>query len=170
MKTENICPACKATLSFDRALNSVVKCPNCKFTGKVETFKEKEPETEAPGNPSKGKIYKPGKLEFVKSDVEWLSKEKIVDLKRGVNTLGRQSGDSKATIQLPVIDPYMSRVHATIDVVMKADGVFEHRLSSMKSKNGTFHNGELLADSDVIKLLPGETIRLGHTFFRFIVE
>ena len=170
MKSRYTCPSCRAVLEFDRTEISVVKCPNCKYTGNVSNFKEKAPETEIPGNPMTGKIYRPGKLEFFESDVKWLHNDKTVNLNRGVNKLGRMSNDSTASIQLPTEDSFMSRNHAVIDVVMKTDGVFEHRLSNLESKNGTFLNGIRLEKDEKIILLPGDIIKLGHTFFKFIAE
>jgi len=171
MKSISICPSCKAVLEFDRALIRVVKCPKCNYRGNVENFKEKEPATEVPDDSSAGKLYKPGKLELLESDAEWLQEGKTVDLKPGVNTLGRMSSNSTANTQLPVADPFISRNHASVEVVMKTGGVFEHHLSDMEnSKNGAFHNGERLEKGDVIKLIPGDIIKLGHTSFKFIPE
>jgi len=167
MKSRSVCPNCKAVLEFDRAtIGNTVKCPICKYTGNVANFKELEPPTEV--HPSTGKLYQPGKLEWLESDAQWLEKEKTVDLKRGMNTLGRKSPNSDANTQLPTADSFMSRNHANIEVIMKADGVFEHRLSDTGSKNGTFHNDERLEKGDVIILVPGDRIKLGHTVFKFI--
>jgi len=177
MKTLNICPACKAVLSFDRAVLSVVKCPKCSFTGKVVDYKEKiskiiakDPVQETDFNPLTGKLLKPGKLELVETDAQWLQRETSVNLLCGINTLGRKSPNSLATIQLPTTDAFMSRVHATIEVIMKSDGVFEHLLSDNGSINGTFHNGERLEKGDVIKLLTNDMIKVGHTLLKLIVE
>ena len=166
MKTRSICPSCKGVLEFDRAKLSEVVCPKCKYKGKAADFEEIG-KTEVP---DKNKLYKPGKLEFVKSDAQWLHKEKTVHLQRGVNTLGRQSSTSASSLQLPVADSYMSRNHATVEVIMKADAIFDHRLSDNGSANGTFHNGDRLEKGDIIKLTPGDTLRLGHTTFKFITE
>ena len=130
-------------------------------------FEESIP-TEAPNQSASGKLYKPGKLELVESDARWLQAEKIIELKRGVNTLGRKSPNSASNTQLPTTDEFMSRNHASIEIVMKADGIFEHLLSDRGSNNGTFHNGDRLAKSDVIKLAVGDAVRLGHTTFKFI--
>jgi len=163
-------------LEFDRAAFSVVKCPICNYKGSVADFKEnkKQPETpvmeETVDNLSDNKLYKPGKLEFLESDVQWLQKEKTVDLQCGKNTIGRMVSGSTTTVQLPVADPFMGRTHAVIDVITKANGIFEHRLSDNGSKNGTFHNGERLEEGDVIKLMPNDTIKLGHTLFKWIAE
>ena len=169
MKSRSICPSCKAVLEFDRAVISMVKCPKCHYAGKVEIFKKLEPGTFIPGNKT-GQFSKPGNLEFLESDVEWLQTEKTVDLQIGINTLGRKSPNSTGNFQLPVEDLFMSKEHAVIDVVMKTDGVFEHRLWDKGSRNGTFHNEERLENGDVIKLIKGDIIKLGHTVLKFSVE
>ena len=177
MKTQSICPKCKVVLEFDRAVHSVVKCPKCSYEGNVANFKELEPPTEPPGGASKDKLYKPGRLELLKTDARWLQAERIVSLKRGINTLGRRSPNSSGSIQLPTEDSFMSKNHATIEVVMKADGVFEHRLSDNGSKNGTFHSRnecfsreDRLEKGETTLLLPGDSIRMGHTCFKLIAE
>ena len=165
MKSKSVCPSCNVVLEFDRAAISVVKCPKCNYRGNVANFREKEPGTEVIENL---KLYAPGKLELMESDVEWLQEEKIVELKQGINTLGRMSPNSSATIQLPTKDSFMGKNHARIEVKKKTDGVFDHRLSDNESKNGTFHNNERLETGDVIKLVPGDVIRMGHTVFKFV--
>jgi len=169
MKSRSSCPSCKAVLEFDRAtVGNAVKCPNCKYTGNVTNFKELAMATEVPGISPTAKLYQPGKLELLESDAQWLQKERTVDLKRGVNMLGRMSPNSEANTQLPVADSFMSKNHASIEVILKAEGTFEHCLSDTGSKNGTFHNGDLIEKGEVIKLMPGDLIKLGHTVFKFI--
>ena len=165
MKSKNICPSCNVVLEFDRAVHSVVECPICKYKGKVADYEES-----IPTEPGIFQILKPGKLALVESDVQWLQDEKTVTLKRGVNTLGRLSPNSTSNVQLPVNDSFMSRTHATIEVVMTTNGVFEHRLSDMGSQNGTYYNGNRLEKGDIIRLTPGDTIKVGHTHLKFIVE
>ena len=162
----SICPQCKTRLKFstDRAVSGKAKCPKCKYEGSRTDFEESI-KTEGP-NPLMAR--KPGRLEMVASDAQWLQTEKITNLKQGVNTLGRNSPTSTSNTPLPTTDEHMSRNHATIDVVMKADGIFDHRLSDNGSKNGTFHNGDRLEKNEVINLTPGDLIRLGHTTFKFI--
>jgi len=169
MKSRSICPSCNAMLEFDRILISVVTCPKCKFKGNVTDFEESIP-TEGPAPFTAGKLYKPGKLELLESDAQWLQPEKIVDLKQGANTLGRMSPNSTSNLQLPTDDAYLSRNHAAIDVIQKPGGIFEHRLKDLGSSNGTYHNGDCLEKGDVIKLAPGDIIKLGHTFLKFIAE
>jgi pSer/pThr/pTyr-binding forkhead associated (FHA) protein len=64
----------------------------------------------------------------------------------------------------------MSRQHAVIEVVFKTDSVFAHYLKDNNSKNGTFHNGDRLDENDVIHLMPDDTIRIGHTTFKFVAD
>ena len=161
-------------MAFDRAALSVVKCPKCGYEGSVANFKELEPQTEPR---DKGKLYKPGKLELLETDARWLQQEKTISLKRGINTIGRMSPNSTGSIQLPTEDSYMSKNHATIDVIMKSDGVFEHRLSDNQSKNGTFHSknshfsqDDRIEKGEVTILMPGDFIKMGHTSFKFIAE
>jgi len=165
MKTKSICPSCNVVLEFDRAVHSVVKCPKCSHKGNVTEFEES-----IPTEPSFFQVYKPGKLELVESDTLWLQDDKKVILKRGVNTLGRMSPNSTSNIQLPVNDSFMSRNHASIDVVMTTNGVFEHRLSDLGSQNGTYYNGIPLEKGDIIRLTLGDIIKVGHTHLRFVAE
>ena len=167
MKSRSICPYCKAVLEFDRAIIKMVKCPKCSYEGNVEIFTKFEQGTYIPEKQT-GKTFKPGKLEYIKSDAQWLQIERTVNLLRGINTIGRISPNSECNIQIPVTDFYMSKENSTIDVIMKVDGVFEHRLSDKGSKNGTFHNGERLEKGDVIKLVNGDVIKMGHTLLKFI--
>jgi len=162
MKSKSICPSCNAVLEFDRAIHSVVKCPNCKYSGSVTDFEESIP-TEA----GLIRIKRPGKLALVESDVQWLRDEKTVSLNLGVNTLGRMSSDDTG---LPVNDLFISRNHATVEVIQKSNGEVEHRLSDLGSRNGTFYNDVRLEKGDVIRLMPGDVIKVGHTRLKFITE
>jgi len=174
MKSQSVCPSCKTVLEFDRAAFSVVKCPKCGYQGVTADFKEikKQPESAKTeiitGNLSGNNLCKPGKLELLESSAQWMGKERIVNLQPGINTLGRQSPNATSNVQLPTTDSYMGKNHATIEVIMKTDGCFEHRLSDRRSKNGTFHNGDRLEDDDAIKLVSGDVIRMGQTVLKFI--
>jgi len=169
---EIICPKCSIRLKLKinpDVPKAVVACPKCKYKGYLTDFQESI-STEGPIVLPADKLYKPGKLIMIESDARWLQPDKTVALKRGVNTLGRMSPNSTSNTQLSTDDTYMSRNHAVIDVVIKANGIFEHILSDQGSSNGTFHNGDCLEKDDRIKLAPGDTIRLGHTVFKLIKE
>jgi pSer/pThr/pTyr-binding forkhead associated (FHA) protein len=115
-----------------------------------------------------GQMLKPGILALIKG--EYGCSPNIVRLQRGVNTLGRSASSSKASIQLNTNDSYMSRVHASIDLIMKSDGTFVHNLADAGSNNGTWHNGEKLEKRDQILLKPGDLIKIGHTTFEFKLD
>ena len=167
MKTKSICPSCKLVLAFDRALYSVVKCPNCEYKGSVADFEESA-ETEYSGL---NRVNKPGKLELIESDATLLQEEKTISLKSGINTLGRMSSDdTNNRLRLPVNDTFISRSHAAIEVITKPGGEVEHRLSDLGSRNGTFYDGYRLEKGDIIRLMPDGVIKVGHTYFKFITE
>ena len=163
------CPTCKTALKVaEHIVNKDITCPKCKH---VIMVGEDDAKTELPaGLGAKNKLYMPGKLELLKDDGDWLQEEKTVSLMRGINTLGRKAPNSTCSIQLPTKDTYMSKNHALIEVIMKPDAEFVHRLSDQGSTNHTFHNGDPLEPGEVINLIPGDTIRLGHTTFRFVAE
>jgi pSer/pThr/pTyr-binding forkhead associated (FHA) protein len=175
------CPQCDVGLTITQAQpDKPVTCPKCKYSGAASSFRETpKPEdgeaTEMRGGTQrvdKGKIYKPGKL-VLETDADgcWKgSKSLQFSLARGKNTLGRQSSSSSASLQLPTTDTYMSRNHAIIDVVMNADATFAHRFLDNGGKNGTFHKEEKVEPGDIINLFSGDTIRLGHTVLKFVVE
>jgi len=163
------CPKCKTALKVSESIvNKEITCPKCKHT---ITTGYADAQTELPvdlGNNSK--LYQPGKLVLLTDDGDWLQEEKTMTLLRGVNTLGRKSPNSTSSVQLPTKDTYMSKNHAMIEVIMRPDAVFVHRLSDNGSTNRTFHNGDPLEPGEVINLMPGDTIRLGHTILKFIAE
>ena len=166
MKSKNQCPNCNIILQFDRVKHQTVTCPKCKATAHISEYKEIKDEnaTEFPVNTgaTAEKMYKPGKLQFLQSDVPWMGDDNFIPLQRGENMIGKNS--------LPIQDNYMSRKHAVIEVVYKADATFAHHLRDDNSKNGTFHNNDPLEEGDITILLPEDTIRLGHTTFKFVAS
>ena len=163
------CLKCKTPLKVSKNIASqYITCPRCKHTITVGNPVMK---TELPADEEKKyKLYRPGRLELQQDDGDWLPEDKTVTLMRGMNTLGRKSPNSTSSIQLPTKDAYMSKNHAQIEVIMKPNAVFVHRLSDQGSTNNTFHNGDPLESGEVINLMHGDTIRLGHTTFMFITE
>jgi len=161
------CPHCKTSLKIAKdTKNKNFVCPKCKRSITVED--EAEMSTDGPDSlTDKNKLYRPGKLEMLKDDGLWQSPERTVALARGVNTLGRKSAKSASSIQLSTADNYMSKNHAKIEVVMAADSSFAHQLSDAGSTNGTYHNDERLEKGQVNYLKLGDTVRMGHTVFRF---
>jgi len=175
MSTKTIyCPKCHVSLSINNNVLQAVKCPKCGYIGDLDTYSERPFKADAVYTEildNKG-FYKPAKLEMIKDDGTWLlDAPKIISLKRGINTLGRKSDYSQSNTQFPTTDPFMSKHHASIDVIYKAKtSTFEHSLSDNHSKNQTFLNGMPLEIGDNIILKKDDEIRLGHTIFKIIIE
>jgi len=165
------CPNCPITLKFDptKYQDKIVTCPKCQKSAPFAQFKEVEEaidegSTEMPNAIEKGKMYKPGQLQFLQNsdNLPWLSESKTISLERGENIMGRNT--------LPIKDDFMSRAHAIIEVVFKKDSTFVHYLRDNKSRNKTFHNNTPLEEGDIIKLNPNDIIKLGHTTCEFITS
>jgi len=160
-----------------------ITCPRCKRTEVAGNYSDK-PQNKQTDNQLEedtvlrtqtrvisDKIYMPAKLSMVKDEGHWVEKDNpVIELKRGENTLGRKASNSLCSIQLPTTDPYISKKHAIIDVVMKSDATFEHRLSDNHSKNGTFCNDIKIEPGEVIILSPEDCIRMGRTVFRLVSD
>lgn len=164
------CPSCKALLAVDPRYKGSITCPKCKKSHDAALFSEQMKDivhtllhTQLHKNK---KMLKPGMLEVV----EGRCMPQKITLQRGINTIGRKATTSDATIQLDTEDKLISRKHLNIDLIMKPDATFEHRLSDAGSRNGTFHNAERMEAEDVIILQPGDTVKIGHTVFRFVAE
>lgn len=172
------CPCCNSPLSLvANSSSKVITCPTCKSTNARSKFSEtphqkkqqSHEETGRTGGSKDGKCYRPGGLMLIDDrDGKWLG-DKSFSLHRGENTIGRQSPASRSSLQLPTTDSYMSKNHAIIDVIMKPDSTFEHRLSDNRSVNGTFINDNRLYPGDIAILQNGDIIRLGHTSLKFII-
>jgi uncharacterized Zn finger protein (UPF0148 family) len=170
------CPACNTGLQVSLSHKGNITCPQCKKTASAEDYKEtprqqkKEPDADGTSLNTylvdKNKLLKPGVLLLVEGEC---NPAKIV-LQKGRNSIGRKSPSSQSAIQLETSDGYMSKNHIYIDLIMKPDYTFEHRLSDNRSTNGAYHNKEKIEPEDVIILRPGDLIRIGHTTFKFIVE
>lgn len=83
----------------------------------------------------------------------------------GSNTLGRQSAKSKATIQIPVQDLFMSKCHTNIAVTTDPYGNTYATVSDAGSANGTFVNEKQLLPSESTPLRNGDRLRMGNTTF-----
>ena len=178
------CPNCAS--SFTYKLNQghkTITCPKCKRTEVVGKYsqaptnkntnstEEESTEHTAQTFVHSNKMYQPGKLMLKSDDGAWIDMGVVtIDLERGKNTLGRRHPNSSSSIQLPTRDSYMSKDHAIIEVVMRHDATFEHRLSDNRSKNGTFLNGIRLDSGDIFVLNHGDTLRMGHTALKFTRE
>jgi uncharacterized Zn finger protein (UPF0148 family) len=181
------CPDCKVLLTIDPLYKGNIVCPQCKHTGDVSVYpdappagknvqampqavspKKEDHQTALPTTQlsNKNRSVRPGVLVLVEGDCS----TRTVILKKGMNTIGRKATNSQSSIQLETADEFISRKHANIELIVKADDTFEHRLSDAGSVNGVYHNGEKIGKSDVIILGLNDQIRIGHTTFKFTVE
>jgi DNA-directed RNA polymerase subunit RPC12/RpoP len=169
-----VCPKCSVLLTVDPQMKGAITCPRCSYKGDVSLFPDAPPasqddkdETLGPTRLSdKGKLAKPGMLVLVDGSC----RPETIVLQRGLNSIGRKATTSESSIQLETADAYMSKNHIRIELVMKQDFSFEHRLSDSGSRNGTYHNKERMDPGDVIILQPNDTVRIGRTIFKFVVE
>ena len=172
------CPCCNTalTIATDNR-QKVFTCPVCRSTNAASKFSEtpkrqqqqEHENTGTAGTAQGGKCYRPGCLVLANdADGKW-SGDKTISLARGENSIGRMSPNSRSKIQLSTTDLYMSKNHIIIDVIMKSDSTFEHRLSDNGSVNGTFVNDCRIATDEIAILQSGDIIRIGHTSLKFII-
>lgn len=88
------------------------------------------------------------------------------ELTEGSFTLGRKSLRSRADVQFPVYDGFMSKVHCKINI----DGISGHggitaTLSDAGSANGTYLNGRRLSIWETAVISDGDEMQLGNTRF-----
>jgi hypothetical protein len=91
--------------------------------------------------------------------VAWESK--TYPLRLGSNVIGRIAQSGTADLQISN-DEYMSRRHVQIDVVKK-NGIIEHHLVEINSKNIVYLNGKPIERGDVLILNFGDKLTLGKT-------
>jgi pSer/pThr/pTyr-binding forkhead associated (FHA) protein len=167
------CPECNTSLKIIAKEGKYdIRCPKCQHKTDVDNYLNK-PKEQMPSDDEQGtdllnqkKMFKPCILILEKGNCDT---QKII-LKKGMNTIGRKSSASQSTIQLDG-DEFISKNHAAIEVVMKKDYTFEHRLSDRNSTNGTYYNGMLLEPDDVNILMPGDIVGFGkRTLFKVVME
>lgn len=91
-------------------------------------------------------------------------------LSLGHNTVGRESPSSTATLQLPVSDPYMSRINVFLDITKTDMGTWQVVISSCNDRNLAKVNGHPLEMGNRIILQDGNRIGLGHTELLFTFD
>lgn len=157
------CPKCRKTELVSGYSDTPVEVDNDEEPALEETLVKTYLRSKSQNEASK--FLRPASLVLFKDiDNAWLDLSvRAFQLKRGENTVGRKSSKSISSIQLPTADGYMSKNHLIIDVIMKSDSTFEHRLSDNGSVNGTFHNGQRMEKGDVVVMVPGDVVRIGHT-------
>lgn len=91
-------------------------------------------------------------------------------LEEGRNVIGRQGSTSKATVQIPTQDHYMSRQHCIINITTLADGNKKAVISNFQNKNDTSINGHRIESGDAIILSDGNTITMGETTIIYTIK
>lgn len=159
------CPKCGAILEVSNPGNEAVKrivCPLCKTALKVK-FRDPD-KTQLHGD--SGETQPPGGS----GDATRIAKAAFLavggseyPLRDGVNTVGRKSPTSDASLQIATDDRYMSRRNSRIEVSRLPDGRLRAVISNDGNKNPTTVNGMKLEDGDAIVLEDGYNIVMGNT-------
>ena len=94
-------------------------------------------------------------------------------LVEGINTVGRKSKNSTASIQLPTNDTSMSRMHAQIQVYRLKDNRIKAVLSDLRDTEKmqqcpTLIDDEPLQPEDAFVLTHGDVITLGKTRIKYM--
>lgn len=188
MQTKRVeCPNCHKVLEVKNSKNETVKhitCPACAAPLQVKFSPQQEPlvahtvlvppqsnpasdgATQFGGSPSAATVLVPPQQAVSKSlKLEYNGNE--YPLVEGQNIIGRQASTSKASIQLPTSDRYMSRQHCIIQVSTLPDGSKKAVLTNYQNKNATLINGSTIQDGDLIRLQDGDQIVMGHTTVTF---
>lgn len=160
------CPNCKSLLSINRMPGieeKLLTCPICRFKSKVSVYLQ--------GGLSKGGYGaddEPTQVNFVISDEKQPTigslyiGDKEFALKKGQTLIGRMASTSRADMQIPTEDLYMSRNHAYI-IVRETKGHVEHLLRPATPKNPIKVNGKVLQQGDIVVLNWGDKLIFGHT-------
>lgn len=164
------CPQCGKILQFKPFPNyqkAKLSCPFCKFHDSIEnyppaTIARKQPPT--PPTPHDDTIpLNPATIRCLDTGVSH-------PLELGKNTIGRSCAAPQASITFDDAQKYLSRVHATIDVVDTGAHGLQIRLSDNGSKNGTFVNGKRLTPSAIVVVAPGSVISMGRFRFEVVLD
>lgn len=94
-------------------------------------------------------------------------------LQEGCNTIGRQSRNSQATIQLPTDDLSMSRQHVQIQVTRLKSGRIKAVISDLRDAEKikalpTLVDDQPLLPEDAIVLTSGDSIVMGKTRIKYV--
>lgn len=188
MQTKRIkCPKCGVVLDVKNSKNEEVKqitCPSCKTLLQVKFQPQQEPiEAKTFYAPPKQPVADNGATQLaggsfgatqlVMSPKKETSRVNLqyggisYPLEEGRNIVGRKASTSTATIQIETADRYMSRQHCSITVTSLPDGTKKVVLSNYQNKNQTTIDGLPVETGDVIRLIDGNSITMGHTTITF---
>lgn len=193
MQTKRIkCPNCGVVLDVKNSKNEqekLIVCPQCQAELRVK-FPQQEPLTALtyiaakPNQSNDGATqlagsHKPQESAATQLFVPPTSSTKravlmyggkTYPLKEGKNIVGRMATTSQATVQIETTDRYMSRQQCIITVSSLPGGEQKVLLSNYQNKNATSVDGQELADGDVIRLVNGNSIKMGKTIITFKIS
>ncbi|GBU07013.1 hypothetical protein AwDysgo_03440 [Bacteroidales bacterium] len=95
------------------------------------------------------------------------SQAQTINLREGINIIGRQTATSDNPTAINTSDKLMSREHLLIEIKKDGKDNFIHQLSDNKSKNKTLYKGTYLDSEEVVVLQDGDQIQIGQTALRF---
>lgn len=157
-----MCPRCRTIMAVPDALPKdapIVVCPKCKARLRVQTDTG---ETVLAEGSSDQKVI--GSL---------ICKGEKYRLAEGINTIGRKSSSSTATIQISTDDKSMSRVHAEIKVVRLENGRIKAVLRDIRDADRIKLRPMYLADikmyaEDQLDLENGDIFKMGDTLVKYV--
>lgn len=179
MQVKNVqCPSCGQVLEVHNTHNESIKkfiCPKCKALLQAKFSPQQEPldaktylgprRTSADIGIGVTKLVTPNVKQNAKPILEYYGQQ--YSLEDGQNIVGRKCTTSKATIQIPTDDPYMSRQHCKITVNVLSNGTKKVGLRNFQNKNRTYIDGQLIEEKDEIFLTDGNKIKMGETIVTF---
>jgi len=156
------CPNCRTSIevtNLDSKELIVVPCPKCglklgvKFDKNQTVILDSRPDKKEIGHIVCGQEH--------------------FELKLGVNTVGRKSANSSATIQIATNDMSVSRVHAEIEVVKLDSGNMKAFLRDVRDVEKSNIKPMLFGDDrmypeDCLDLENGDTFRMGDVLVKYI--
>ena len=169
------CPECGKVLQFKAFPNyqkAKLTCPFCKYHNSIENYVSikapsqlQEPQPPLDGDTDTEDMdatRTPGSVQLRRVDTG-----ETRTLREGLNTIGRSSATPQATVTFDDPQKYLSRNHATINVVATGKGL-SVRLQDNGSKNGTFINNTRLSSGTIVAVQNGGMFTMGR--LRFVVE
>lgn len=92
-----------------------------------------------------------------------------ITIPQGAHTLGRMSSDSMASIKIAP-DPYMSRLHARMKVVLDKEGQMQYILTPLKPSSPVYLDNRAIPEGKSAVLRHGCRIQMGYTTMIFVIK
>lgn len=174
MQTKTIiCPICKSTLNVNNSKNEhvkIIKCPVCASQLRVKFEMEETADDDSDTDYSSfntDKTIIPDKLMFSKAYLVFEGTR--YELSEGRNIVGRKAKSSTADVQIDSGDLYMSRSNSVINVRKTNMGLVVS-VANCENKNPILVGKVKLQDNDEFALKNGDTITMGRTILKLLLE